>query len=61
MWVCQEVVDIEAGARDGRVMVGGSVGTMPVVLMSPEGQRGGALSGVPIDAGIDPLADERSG
>ena len=38
-------------------MIGGSVRVMPVVVMGPEGQRGSALSGVLIEAGVEPLAD----
>jgi hypothetical protein len=54
---CQEVVDIEAGAGDGRGLVDGAVRAVPVVLVGPRGQVAEAIGGVLIEAHVSPLAD----
>ena len=41
--VSQEVVVIESCSADGWLLVEAGVGTMPVVLMGPEGQPGGSV------------------
>ncbi len=37
--VCQEVVVIESCSADGRLLVEAGVGSVPVVLVSPDGKR----------------------
>ena len=35
MWVAQQVIPIEAGSADGRLMVEAGVGTVPIVVVQP--------------------------
>jgi hypothetical protein len=55
--VSQEVVDIEACSADGWLLVEASMGTVPVVLVCPDGQPGSSVLRVLIDACVGPLVD----
>jgi hypothetical protein len=53
--VSQQVVDIESGSADGRILVKASMRAMPVALVDPRFKVIVALLGVLIEAGVGPL------
>ena len=55
--VCQEVVDIEAGAADRWFEVEAGVGSMPVVLVNPGSEVAQTFGRVLIEASVGPLAN----
>ncbi len=53
--VCQQVVPVETGTTDGWSVVQTSMRAVPVVLMEPDGELGGAHLGVVVGAAIGPF------